>query len=219
MFCAQCGNATADNARYCRHCGAPLEVPTQPLEASETTAPDVQPIHPASYRVAQTRPWVRYWARTFDIYVALVFGSLAVGSVYPNAFDAPGSDQVWALFILIAWVFVESILIATIGTTPGKWLFKTRLIPPSGYRADFGTALSRSIKVWWRGLGIGFPLVTLVTLPTAYGNLKKDGITSWDKDEGFTVVHDRIGILRVAFAVVFFTGVLLIAVMASATNA
>jgi hypothetical protein len=107
-------------------------------------------------------------------------------------------------------VFIESLLLSTIGTTPGKWLFKIRLIPPSGERPKYSTALSRSLKVWWRGLGMGFPFVSLITMTIAYEKLKKNGITTWDKDGGFIVVHERIGPLRVIVAAAFFISILLL---------
>lgn len=169
--------------------------------------------------VAQVRPWVRYWARMFDIYLAAIVGGIAVGIFNPDAFNEPGSDQLFGLIVVFAWVFLESLLLSTTGTTPGKWLFKTRLIPPSGEKPDYSTALSRSFKVWWRGFGIGFPLASLITLIVAHGKLTKNGITTWDKDDGFTVVHDRIGPLRVIVAVAFFMGFLLLMVVRSATNA
>ena len=213
MFCTQCGKATADDARFCGHCGAPLEVIVQPSQASRTTASDAPPILTQVTPVAQVRPWVRYWARTFDIWLGVVVGGIAVGIIFnPDASTEPGSDLLFGLVAIFAWVFVESLLLSTTGTTPGKWLFKTRLIPPSGEKPGYSTALSRSFKVWWRGLGIGFPLVSLITLIVAHGKLTKNGITTWDKDDGFTVVHDRIGPLRIIVAVTSFMGFLLLVV-------
>jgi len=222
MFCKQCGKATADDAKFCGHCGAPLEVIVQPSQASRTTASDAPPILTQVTPVAQVRPGVRYWARMFDLSLAAIVGGIAVGIFNPDAFNEPGSVQLFELVALVAifaWVFVESLLLSTTGTTPGKWLFKTRLIPPSGEKPDYSTALSRSFKVWWRGLGIGFPIVSLITLIGAYGKLTKNGITTWDKDDGFTVVHDRIGPLRIIVAVIFFMGFLLLAAVGNAANA
>jgi len=154
----------------------------------------------------------------FDLYLAAIVGGIAVGIFNPDAFNEKRSEQLFGLVVVFAWVFIESLLLSTIGTTPGKWLFKIRLIPPSGDRPNYSTALSRSFKVWWRGLGIGFPLVSLITLIIAYEKLTKNGTTTWDKDDGFSVAHDRIGPLRVIVAVAFFIGFLLLVIVGSAAN-
>ncbi len=154
----------------------------------------------------------------FDIYFATIVGVIAVGIFNPDAFNEEGSDNLFALVAIFAWVFIESLFLSTTGTTPGKWLFRIRLIPPSGEKPDYSTALSRSFKVWWRGLGIGFPLVSLITLIVAHGKLTKNGTTTWDKDDGFTVLHERIGPLRVIVAVTFFVGFLLLIVVGSMTD-
>ena len=222
MFCTQCGKATADDAKFCGHCGASLAVAGQrPLQDSSVAVPTTppMPIQAAVPVVAQVRPWVRYWARMFDIYLAAIVGGMAVGIFYPDAFNEPGSDQLFGLAVVFAWVFIESLFLSTAGSTPGKWLFKIHLIPSSGEKPDYSTALSRSFKVWWRGLGIGFPLVSLITLIVAHGKLTKNGITSWDRDDGFTVTHERIGPLRVIVAVAFFLSFLLLVVVGSAANA
>ena len=224
MFCTQCGKATASDAKFCGHCGAPRGVTNlQPTQGSgiveSTTPPAPAPAEANAPSTAPVRPWVRYWARMFDIYLAAIVGGLLIGMLNPYAFSEPGSDQLFGLALVFAWVFIESLFLSMFGTTPGKWLFKVRLIPPSGEKPDYSTALSRSFKVWWRGLGIGFPLASLITLIVAHGKLTKNGITSWDRDDGFSVMHERIGPLRIMVAVGFFVIFLLFVIVGSAANA
>lgn len=176
MFCIQCGKSTVDAAKFCAHCGASLSSPTQTSEvlpivptATFATSPSSTHVTPV---VAQVRPWVRYWARMFDLYLAAIVGGIVIGLFNPDAFNEKGSDQIFGLGVVFAWVFIESFLLSTTGTTPGKWLFKTYLIPPSGEKPDFFVALSRSFRVWWRGLGIGLPIATLFTCSVAHGNKK-----------------------------------------------
>lgn len=219
MFCTQCGTATAGDAKFCCNCGAPAQDKSNPGASTfrPTTAPPPAPRSEAS--VAQVRPWVRYWARMFDIYLFCIVAGVVIAVANPDAFNEKGSEQAFALFAIFGWVFIESLFLSTIGTTPGKWLFKTQLVPPSGTKPSYSSALSRSFKVWWRGLGIGFPIASLITLIVAHGNITKNGVTSWDKDDGFTVVHHRIGPLRVIVAIVFFLAFLLLIVVGNAANA
>ena len=105
---------------------------------------------------------------------------------------------------IFVWMFIEACLLSTLGTTPGKWLFKTKISTSSGDKLVFSTALSRSFNVWLRGLGMGVPIVTIIIQIGAYINLKKNGVTTWDRDDGLVVVHERIGAIRVLGAIVFF---------------
>src|SRR5690242_7079694 len=109
MFCIQCGNETVADARFCGHCGALLAV-TVNAQAPFAVAVDSTPppAIAAAQSVSEVRAWVRYWARMFDIYLAAIVGGIAVGIVNPRAFDQPGSDQLFGLAIIFAWVFVES---------------------------------------------------------------------------------------------------------------
>lgn len=194
------------------------EQQVQSQAASVSTSVNVES-ESQGHVVSQVRPWVRYWARMFDIYLtALVFG-IALGIFLPRALDVPGSNILFGLAILLIWVFVESLLLSSVGVTPGKWLLKTRLVPPLGEKASFGAALSRSVKVWWRGLGIGLPIISIVTLVIARSDLKESGSTTWDKDTGFVVTHGRIGFLRTAVVVVAFGLFLALVIVGSFLNA
>lgn len=81
---------------------------------------------------APVRPWVRYWARMLDVYLACILGGVAIGVFAPNALAQPGSDQLFGIACIFAWIFIESLLLSTMGTTLGKWLLNIQLVSPSG---------------------------------------------------------------------------------------
>ena len=91
-----------------------------------------------------------------------------------------------------------------LGTTPGKFLLNIHFSLKDDKKIKFTQALSRSFKVWWRGLGIGIPIITLGTLITCYKNLKKMGETHWDRNGGFVVEHGEISLVRVILVVFLF---------------
>ncbi|SMN11356.1 hypothetical protein SPBRAN_1612 [uncultured Candidatus Thioglobus sp.] len=208
MFCTKCGTKLSASDRFCNSCGATtlsdvtseplIDEPQSPLALTETTIAQV------NEAVAQVRPWVRYWARMFDVMLFSLPVGLVIGLLFPDAFAKPESEQLLGILILFSWTFVESILLVAFGTTPGKWLFQTRFVLTSGTVFTFSEALSRSVKVWWRGLGIGFPLVSLITMIVAYNKLTNNQHTSWDKDAGIIIKHERIGVPRVIVAITFF---------------
>lgn len=148
--------------------------------------------------VPQVRPWVRYLARIYDIWVCAFLIGLVAGTAGVLV-DIP--EFALGLAIPFVWVFMESLLLSTWGTTPGKWLFKTWVADAMGNRLSFMDALSRSFSVWFMGLGFGLPIVSLITLIASYMKLKDQGLTSWDRDGRFAVIHERIGAPRVVVAI------------------
>lgn len=57
---------------------------------------------------------------------------------------------------------------------PGKALLKTRLVLGESQSIPYSLALSRSFKVWWRGLAAGLPFINLLTLTHAETDLTAD---------------------------------------------
>jgi hypothetical protein len=82
----------------------------------------------------------------------------------------------------------------------GKSLLKIRLKLGTNNSIPIRLALARSVKVWWRGLAAGIPFVSLITLSHCESDLTENSATSWDMEGGFSVVHEKIGKLRVAIA-------------------
>ncbi|MDD8019767.1 MAG: RDD family protein [Acidobacteriota bacterium] len=168
--------------------------------------------------VPQIRPWVRFWAR----YIDLMSFSVVVGCILeilnlsildiPDIADIP-EVIILGFLILFLWIFEEAFLLSGPGTTPGKWLLRITLRDSSGGKPTFSSALRRSFSVWWNGLGIGFPIISLITLSVAYSKLTKNGITTWDKNGGFKISHLRIGPLRTIIAVFLVVAFLLLAML------
>lgn len=151
----------------------------------------------------QVRPWVRYWARTADLLVFIMLAGMVVGLIHPEWAEA--NDTVFGLVLLVAYNFVEALMLSVWGNTPMKWILGVRVRDRSGRKLGYSAALGRCFKVWIKGEGLGIPLVSLITHITAYNTLANHGVTSWDREGGFTVSHRKI---------VWWRWVLLAAVMA-----
>jgi len=146
-----------------------------------------------------------------------LFGILAgvvLSIVYAPALDIP--DALFGVLLVFAFVFVEAAMLAAWSTTPGKVLLKVRLRKNDGSRLSYGDALSRAFKVWFRGEGIGIPIVALFTQIHAYNRLTKQGITSWDEDGHFKVSHQTVGAWRTTIAVVVLVGIFFLAAVGNA---
>jgi len=145
----------------------------------------------------EARPWVRFFARMIDYYAFYLLISVAL----PTLTLSSKTASIYSFSMTFLWIFLESLLLSTYGTTPGKWFLKIELKKASNSKLTYSEALKRSFAVWWRGMGVGFPLLTLITFIIASRKLEKNGITSWDRNLGTMVVHKDIGSARALIVV------------------
>ena len=179
----------------------PPQRPSTPLPppsamSSSASSTTVAPLPAAT---AEARPWTRYWARTLDIAISSMVLGLILGALAPAL--AKMSKALLGFLILLVWVFIETALLASWGTTPGKWLLSTAVRTARGAKPDGWAALSRSFDVWLRGLGVGIPLISLFTMVKAYNRLKTTGDTLWDANGGFVVRHEPLRAARLVLVV------------------
>ena len=217
MYCIHCGNPLDPHGKFCAGCGKAVDGLLQPSSTASDPVP--VPRTPQSTTsgigaaaqgasdtvgVAQVRPWVRYFARIIDLMFWALPGGFILGMVAPDfaLSEDPGNEYLVGMVVLLMWAFVEPLCLVVFGTTPGKSLLRVRLVYTGSGSLSYGTAMARSLKVWWRGLGTGFPLVSLITLIIAYQRLSKNRKTSWDEEGGFIVEHGKIGWPRAALATV-----------------
>ena len=151
----------------------------------------------------EVRPWVRYWAKYFDILVFSFAFGLLMAVLIPQVLQL--SDIILGILILFLWVFFEAFLLNSWGTTPGKWLLKVRMRGENDSKLSFSNALNRGFGAWFKGLALGIPLITLVTMLIGYRNLVKNRTTSWDRENHVIVTHGKVGPLRTVLTVLFFT--------------
>lgn len=102
----------------------------------------------------------------------------------------------FGMIVIFFWIFVETLLLSTIGTTPGKSLLKTRLRTDENQRPGLIPAFKRSIRVWFFGQAIGFPFIFIFTYFCAYFELAKNKKTTWDRSLHMTITHEAIPIYR-----------------------
>lgn len=162
-----------------------------------------------SGRTSEPRPWQRLSARVFDyaiwgLVLALLLSELRGMSLVPGEFAFwVGHPLLAPVLITATWIPIEALLIASIGTTPGKWLFGVFLqfsisdaYARRDTRAQLDRALRRSFRVWWEGIGCGFPLVAPVLIAVSYERLAQNQETDWDFAQDVLVTHGPAGVLN-----------------------
>lgn len=155
------------------------------------------------------RPWVRYFARLIDIY----FGSFTVAIIWnivsPSTYDKIlvniGNKYFIGIILYIIWLFFESFLLSTLGTTPGKWTFSSKLVSIDGGKLSFSKALLRSFSMWVNGLGLMLPVVSLITLTNSFNRLKNEnytGHTKWDIKTNSAVITTKLNPIKIVLLII-----------------
>jgi uncharacterized RDD family membrane protein YckC len=150
------------------------------------------------------RPWTRFWARTFDYYTFVIIVSYIW--VY---FDTESMDRInptlLSLVYGLLWLFAEGLCLSVFGTTLGKKLLRIKVLNSKGEKLTPAQGFRRSFLVWWRGTGIGLSLPKLIAAILGHSRLVKEGITTWDRDMGNVVIHEKVGVFRGIFIGVMIT--------------
>ena len=151
------------------------------------------------------RPWVRFWARQIDLNIHFVFVALMLKI---TVFAPPDSVYLMTAHIAIctSWIFIETMLLLSFGTTPGKWILNIQLHHEDNKALDLNTVLRRSASVWFRGIGMGIPLLNIFCGALSYSSLNAQGKTQWDRAQNLKISHGPISELRVAGAVLVLIG-------------
>lgn len=215
MFCTNCGAAVPADGKFCGGCGRVVEgfVASENAEAGTDSRPeaaalplDATDLPWASPRVQRDqgrsttpRPWIRFWAKLVDVWLWVIVLGLLVGLLFPR-WSAETNETLVGLILLACTVPIHALLLSTSGTTVGKALFNIK-VTHNGRKLTFGQALGREVLVYLRGFGLGIPIVSLFTQIAAYGDLKKVGSSSWDRENGNVVTHNDPGVAGVIGAI------------------
>lgn len=152
-------------------------------------------------------PWRRYFARALDnlvwgiaIMFAIGFGLALVdpeaAQQFISLFEGPGGRLIDIVLTLVLAMIPNAILIGLTGGTFGKWLFGICILDETDRPIGIMRAFHREIRVFVYGLGLGLPIVSLITNVIAYQKLKEDRATSWDQALKSRVVQRRNGVAQ-----------------------
>lgn len=149
--------------------------------------------------ITHVNPWIRLLARGVDyslFFLLLLFSRKLFHGQLPF-----GRYENLVPFEYFIWIPIEALLLCTWGTTIGKWFLKTKLKAGKRGKLDYMGALRRSFSVWFRGLGMGIPVLNGFCMLIAYNKLNLLGATSWDRDDHVAITHYPIGRWRIYLAV------------------
>lgn len=84
--------------------------------------------------------------------------------------------------------FVEGLLVSALNT-PGKAIMGIRVQRADGSRPTYEEGFNRALRVILYGLGLGLPIISLVTAVISYRRLTTKGSTTWDEIGGLVVTR------------------------------
>ncbi|HEY4199931.1 MAG TPA: DUF4339 domain-containing protein [Devosiaceae bacterium] len=170
---------------------------------------EFQPAPPIAYETLElARPWDRYFARMFDILVlgSLLGGGLLAALIFLNPSGlvalANTNDTAATVATLPVILIVNAMVAAVFGNTMGRALFGIRVYLLKGVgQPTFWQHLGREMQVWIRGLGLGIPIITIVTMIVGYRKVASGRPAGYDL--GYNTVRQKpIGAGRRALGIV-----------------
>lgn len=152
-------------------------------------------------------PWRRYFARTVDnvfwgtlimlvVGIALALYDVKMAEDFAKLFEGLGGRVASIVLSAVLCTIPNAILIGLTGGNLGKWLFGICVFDRQDRPIGLLRAFQREFRVLLLGLGLGVPVVSLITSLIAYQKLREDRITNWDQALNLKVLHRKRGALQ-----------------------
>lgn len=137
-------------------------------------------------------PWRRYWARSLDITIGTSLAAVLIGAVRPMLLSQANAlmGQGWVVFLLLLplSLVIDAVVYWALGNTPGKAIAGVKVLEDGARRTLAAPAyLARNFGVYLFGLGLGLPLVSLITLIMSYRRAAAGEAASWERFSGSRV--------------------------------
>lgn len=124
-------------------------------------------------------PWRRFWARLLDLLLGSALIGVIVGALRPSLMAE--HEALLNLLAIPGALLIDGLVYAAFGTTPGKAVAGIRVVDDrSGQRLTFRVYFKRNFEVYLFGLGLGMPIISLITLIVSYRRIAREQFSSWD---------------------------------------
>ena len=177
--------------------------------------------HPRIDLTAEHKPriWARFLAKWIDFYLCLIpsfvimmgliflysfVATLLAWPVDETIFDGYIFVGVFLMFHALTFTVLEAFCVSQFGNTPGKALMGIRIRNIIGSRLSFRSSLKRSALAMLAGMGLGIPLISLITQFICARTLSEDGYVFWDRVDSLQYQTQVVGAWRWIFALVIY---------------
>ena len=137
-------------------------------------------------------PWRRFLARALDhsLCILLLNALLVLGLRFTfgeGILNTMVEDYLaWGVQFLL-----EPLLLATWGTTPGKWIFGLKVRNAHGGKLTFGAAAARLAVLFRYGEGWGIPIYQLYRNYRSYRACSDGEVLPWDEGLSYTIRDEK----------------------------
>lgn len=124
----------------------------------------------------------RLWARIYDFVIYAIFlSAIAILLLHINISNSSLLELIlYFLVLLIFMLFIEPLLLSTIGTTIGKFIYGLGILSDSGEKLTYKEALKRTFEVLKFGIGLLIPYFNLRHYYKEYKHLIEEEKVPWD---------------------------------------
>ena len=132
-----------------------------------------------------TSPWRRFFARHFDLFLYTTLWSL-LGILLLGLSPSSETGSAWfsagGIVSVVMMVLLEPLLLATWGTTPGKWLLGLHVRNNTGQKLSYGEGSYRTLQALWYGAGMFIPIFELFRGYKYYYDCAEGKTLPWEWD-------------------------------------
>jgi hypothetical protein len=121
--------------------------------------------------------WSRFFARSMDIFIANGIIAIVMQVDLVNG----QTSLLFPILTLLGLIPIEAFFLSRWGMTPGKWMFRVRVVHQENRLLTFQEAMTRTFRVVLSGMGLGLPLLMQLFQVLAYKELVDVGNTPWDR--------------------------------------
>lgn len=153
------------------------------------------------------RPWVRFFARSVDMYLGTMIISyswLYASPITYYNFITTLTPYVASILIYAVWLVIESLILSSTGTTLGKCLLNTKIEYETGGKLTYKNALIRSFNIFTKGMWLSIPILCYIAMILSYNTLKNTNALSWDTISCSKVTHKKLNPFKVIILILLF---------------
>lgn len=183
----------------------PKKLPTTSNELTEKRSKAEKALYietGENWTTAPHKPWRRYGAKIIDGFILGLMGLYTLIALISSAsrtsafrFERALADPeiVGVLLIGVSAATVGGVLVGLMTQTPGKWVFGIKVVLKDGNKLGIVRGVERELHLWFAGMALGIPLISLFTMWFSYKRLEEGRSTLWDAGKYIVAYREEDG--------------------------
>ncbi|MCH4886232.1 RDD family protein [Acidaminobacter sp. JC074] len=133
-------------------------------------------------------PWRRFFARSLDMAIySIIITTFEALVLHVDTSGQPFVSILETFIAILIMLALEPLMLSTIGTTPGKWIFGLVIRKTDGRKITYGEGFQRTFVLLGKGLGFQLPIYTLYRQYVSYKDCSDGEELAWDEDLAYSI--------------------------------